>query len=424
MFRNKFLSNVSWIMIGRIFQLSLTFITTMLVTRYLGPDQYGKITVAYSYVSLFIPFCALGMNDIAIKSFVDNKDKNDETLGTMLCLRLASSILSMGIIYLLFKIGNDDSLLMTVGMLQALSLVFQVFESIAYWHQSRMLSKNVGVIYAVSYSLTAIFRIVGLLIKGDIRWFAFAVSLDYIVIAVLLIFAYFKNGHKLSFSFEIAKKLLSKSYHYIFASIMVVIYSKADTIILGNLVDEASVGYYAAATTLCNAWPFVLTAIIDSASPIIIDLFKKDKEAYKQRLRQLYAAIFYIGVIVALVFTFGSNLIIGIIYGESYYPAVMPLRIVCWSTIFAYLGVSRTIWMQCENKLQYEKTLSLFGAIIDIALNYVLISRFGINGAAIALLVTQIMTNLILPLMIKETRENGKLILDAIIFKGIFNREE
>ena len=70
--KNKFFSNVSWMMLGRIFQLGLTFATTMLVTRYLGPERYGKITYAYSYVSLFIPVCALGMNDIAIKSFLDN----------------------------------------------------------------------------------------------------------------------------------------------------------------------------------------------------------------------------------------------------------------------------------------------------------------------------------------------------------------
>ena len=40
---NKLVSNASWIMVGRVFQLVLTFVTTMLVTRYLGPDEYGKI---------------------------------------------------------------------------------------------------------------------------------------------------------------------------------------------------------------------------------------------------------------------------------------------------------------------------------------------------------------------------------------------
>lgn len=416
---NKFAKNASWIMIGRIFQLGLTFVTTMLVSRYLGPDQYGKITLAYSYVSLFIPICALGMNDIAIKSFIDNKDKEDETLGTMLCLRLVAAIFSVGLLYIILRIKSDNPVTIAVGILQSISLMFQIFESISYWYQANMMSKKVGIIYAVSYTLTAIFRIAGLIVKRDINWFAFAVSLDFIVIAVLLLYVYFKDGHRLSFSWKLGKQLLSKSYHYIFASIMVVIYSKADTIILGNMVDDASVGCYAAATTLCNAWPFVLTAIIDSASPIIIEYSKSDRNLYYSSLKKLYAAVFYIGVAAALAFNIGSSLIINLIYGAEYAPAIMPLRIVSWSTIFAYLGVSRTIWMQCENKLRYEKTLSLLGAIIDIVLNYVLIGRFGINGAAMALTITQIMTNLVFPLIIKPTRENGKLILEAIALKGV-----
>lgn len=417
--KNKFLSNVSWIMLGRVAQLVLTFVTTMLVTRYLGPEKYGIITYTYSYVALFLPICTLGLNDIAVKELLGNKEKNGEILGTIVGLRFVSSALSIGFIYLVVSLATNNQTFIYIALIQSLSLVFQIFDTIIYFYQSRLLAKNSGIILFISYVLTAIFRIVGLVTNKNIEWFAFAVSLDYLVISVLLLIKYFYDGNKLSFSIAVAKELLKKSSHYIVSGIMIVIYSKADSIILGKMIDETTVGYYSAATTLCNAWPFILTAIIDSATPIIIDTFKDNKQEYKKKIKQLYATVFYISLVVAIGISMLSKYIILIPYGQEYMPSIIPLRIVCWSTIFAYLGVARSAWMQCENKLKYEALLSFLGALFNVIINLIMIKNFGIIGASIALVITQFVTNVLFVYLIKGTRENAKLILDAIMLKDI-----
>lgn len=417
--KGRFVKNASWIFIGRAFQLLLTFITTMLVTRYLGPTKYGTITYTYSYVSLFLPICTLGMNDIVVKELLDKNNDSKTILGTIISLRFISSLLSIGFIYLIVAIFTNNPIFPYIALLQSLSLVFQIFDTIIYFYQSQLLAKKTGIVLAISYTLTSIFRILGLALQKDTHWFAFAVSLDYLVISLLLLFIYFKEGNRLCFSLSVGKILLSKSSHYIFSGIMVVVYSKADNIILGKMIDETNVGYYAAATTLCNAWPFLLTAIIDSANPIIVDAFNKDKNEYKRKIKQLYAAVFYIGLFVAIVITILAPIIINIIYGSKYTLSINPLRIVCWSTIFSYLGVARTSWMQCENKTRYEAALSFVGAIVNVVLNVILIRLYGIVGAAIALLLTQFLTNFVFVYLIKETRENARLIIDAILLKNV-----
>lgn len=417
--KNTFIKNTSWLMIGRIFQLVLTFVTTMLVTRYLGPEKYGTITYTYSYVALFLPLCTLGLNDIAVKELLDNKDNNGEILGTVFTLRFISSLCLIGLVYIVVKLFNDNPLFPYLALLQSLSLVFQIFDTLIYFYQSRLKAKKIGVVYIVAYSLASFFRIIGLIIKKGIGWFAFATSFEYLTLSLTLLIIYFIEGNKLTFKASTAKRLLNRSSSYIFAGIMVVIYSKADNIILGKMIDETSVGYYSAATTLCNAWPFLLTSIIEIANPIIIDLFNEDKEKYRKRIKQLYAAIFYIALVAGLGITVFSKLIIQIMYGSEYAPAVIPLRIVCWSTIFAYLGLSRSAWMQCENKLKYEATLSFMGAITNVILNLILIKLYGIVGAGVALLLTQFLTNVVYVYLIKDTRENAKLILDAIILNDI-----
>ena len=417
--KKKFAINASWLAIGRIFQIGITFITTMLIARYLGPDQYGIITYTYSYVVIFSSFATLGLNDIVVKELLDKDNNKEEVLGTMIVLKMISSILTIGLIYIVITIMNDSGIVRTITLLQSLSLLFQVCDSINYFYQSNLLSQKFAVVNIIAYTLTALFRIYGLFTGKDIKWFGFAVSLDFLVISILLICIYFKDGYRLSFSKPLVKKLLSKSYNYIFASVMIGIYSKADTIILEKLIDDTNVGYYAAATTICNAWPIILQAIIDSASPIIIELRSVDVEGYKKRLRQLFATIFYVSVFVGIVILLFSKYAIGLIYGPEYAPAAQALKIVCWSTIFSYFGVARGIWMQCENKIKYEKTLYFLGAVSNVILNLVLINLYGINGAALALSLTQFLTNFAYVYLLPQTRESAKLMLDGIILKGV-----
>lgn len=411
-------------MLGRVVQLGLTFISTMLVARYLGPSENGRMLYAYSYIQLFIPLCAAGMNDIVVKELVDNRDENDEILGSMIGIRLFFSIISMIASVSLVTFFNQDGDYTAVALLQCFALMFQSFESIMYFFQAHLLSRKSGITIALAFIITTIYRISGIMIGKDILWFAFAYSLDYIVMAVIYLYIYFRDGHRFRFSFAMARRLLSKSYYYIFAGILVVIYGKVtDTILLGRMVDDAAVGYYGAATTLCNAWPFILVAIIDSASPMIIDLYGSDKDAFYHKLKQLYAAIFYISMIVGILMCLLARLVIMILYGQEYLPAVLPLRIVVWNSAFSYFGVSRTIWMQCRNRTRYEIYISLFGAVINILLNYLLIGRYGIVGAAIANTLTQFLTNFVFIYLMKQTRENAKLILDAVMLKGVLHKE-
>lgn len=417
---NNFTKNVSWMVIGRLVQMGLTLVVTLIMARYLGPAEYGSIGYTYSYLSFLVPILALGTNEIIVKELLDRKDKTNEVVGTMILFRLFVSLLSIGIIYIVSinKIYSDKLVVLT--LLQSIGLIFQAFEIITYFYQSKLLASKTAIINILAYTATTIFRIIGILINRDVKWFAFAVSLDYIALAILLVITYYKDGYRFKFSFEIGKQIINKSWHYLFANILVAIYGQIDKLLLGRMINEEAVGYYSAATQLCNAWPFILTAIIDSAKPIIVELHKTDIDKYKKRIKQLYASIFYIGLAVALIFTLFSDLIIGLIYGTAYSASSMVLKITSWNTIFAYFGVSRNIWMQCEDKLKYEKVIALIGTVTSISLNLVLIKYYGINGSAIALTLTQIITNFVSICLIPQTRENGRLLVDAILLKDVF----
>ena len=72
-----------------------------------------------------------------------------------------------------------------------------------------------------------------------------------------------------------------------------------------------------------------------------------------------------------------------------------------------------------QNKQKYLKYIYIFAAFCNVLLNYLLIPILGSVGAAIASLITQILTTMIVPFFIKPLRKNSILMVEAIFFKGV-----
>ena len=212
---------------------------------------------------------------------------------------------------------------------------------------------------------------------------------------------------------------MGSGYHYILSGMMVAIYGQTDKFMIKQMMSEADVGYYATAVTVCSMWVFVLAAIKDAMYPTILRLHKTDTAEYEKKNRQLYCIMFYVSIFVSAIFTVFGELIVKILYGSEFLPAVVPLQIITWYTAFSYLGVASNAWIVCENKQKYLKYMYIGAAVINIALNLCLIPILGVSGAALASLITQIFTSLILPLFFKDLRKNTKLMVEGILLKNI-----
>ena len=421
LFGKKTIQNASWIIGGRIGHIILSFVIGLLTARYLGPSNYGLINYATAYATFFTAFCTLGINSLIIKDFIDYPEEEGEAIGTTLVLRLISSILSLcTIVGIVSIIDRNETVTIVIVGLYSVSLVFHIFDTFNYWFQSKLKSKYYAISTLVSYLVASAYRIVLLITGKSTEWFALANSVDYAVVAILLfIFYKLNNGPKLSFSFRKAKQLLSISCSYILSGLMVAIYGATDKLMLKQMLDEASVGYYALASSISVMWVFLLSAIIDSLKPDIMRYHNEDKKMYEEANRKLYAIIFYVSAFASLCIVIIAPLFINIVYGEEYLPAVTPLRIVVWYVSFSYLGVARDIWIICEKKQKYLKYIYIGSALMNIVLNYFMIPVFGASGAAIATVATQISTIFIFPLFIKDFVPNTRLMVEAVMLKGI-----
>lgn len=423
---NKIVKNASWLMLGKIIHMMLSFVIGLLTARYLGPSNYGIINYAAAYTNFFTAFCTLGINSVILKDFVDHPDEEGTAIGTTLVLRAASSFLSIGVITgIVCIVDRNETTTIVVVMLYSISVLFQIFDTFHQWFQSKLLSKYYAIATLISYSVASAYKVVLLATGKGVEWFALTNSVDYLIVALFLFLFYKKcGGPRLSFSWTKGKQLLSVSCSYILTGLMTTIYASTDKLMLKQMIDESTVGYYSLATTVSSMWVFVLSAVIESFSPSIMGYHKTDKVKYVTYNKRLYAIIFYGSVFASAVICLIAPLFIGLVYGEAYLPAVEPLRIVVWYTAFSYLGVARNSWIVCEKKQKYLKYLYFGSAVLNIVLNLALIPVIGVCGAAAASLITQISTIFVFPAMIKDLRPNVKLMLEAIKLKGLFKTDD
>lgn len=418
---NRFISNTIWDVGGKVFQMVLTLIVGMLTARYLGPSNYGVIGETASYVAFFSVVCQLGFTSTAVKEIMDNKEREGEILGTTIFFRICTSLISsVAITALIFVLKGGDRLIVTVAFLQSLSLMFQSFEMLHYWYQSRLETRISVKIQSAAYVIMAVYKIAILALGKNVQWFAFSTALEAAVVGLFLVVVYQKGeGQKLSVSISAGKEILKRSYHFILSGLMVTIYSEMDKIMLGQMLTETAVGYYTAATKVSSMWSFVVMALINSSRPVIIASKNKSEELYIKQNKRLYAGIIWIGIAAGLGITILAKLIIYILYGIEYMPSVSSLQISAWYTMFAMLGTARGIWIVCEDKAKYVKYYLGMGAVVNVVLNYLLIPVYGPGGAAAATLITQIFTAVLAPAVFKETRAYTKYVFEALVLKGI-----
>lgn len=410
---NKIAKNASWIIACKVVQGVFYFVIGMLTARYLGPSNYGLITYAASLTAFVIPIMQLGFSNILVRELVEHPDREGEYLGTTMLLSLLSSLLCIvGVTAFAYIANPDEPATVWVCFLYSLNLIFQALELMNYWYQAKYLSKYTSIVSLCAYVVVSAYKVFLLATGKSIYWFAVSNALDYCLIAVFILIIYRRlGGQRLAFSRDTGKRLFSKSKHYIVSSMMVTVFAQTDKIMLKLMLDETATGFYGAAVTCAGVTSFVFGALIDSFRPSIFEARQHDEAMFERRLTMLYSLVIYLSLAQSAVMTVFSGLIIRVVYGAAYYPAGAALRIVVWYTTFSYLGSVRNIWILANDQQRHLWKINLSGAAANVLLNALLIPVMGINGAALASLITQFFTNVVTGYIIRPIRGSNTIML-------------
>ena len=403
----RFAANTGWLVAQNVFQYVLSAVIGILAARYMGPANYGILSYGAAMMVLFSPFCTLSLNDVQIPCMIDEPQDTGKIIGTALVMRLVSTMLSIGVLLLVVAYTKPgDKLILLVTALQALQLIFQCCDAFRLWFQMKLLSKYAAIGSAIGNVVCSIWRIVLLIRGASVEWFALTSAIQMLANYLFILPMFAKLAHvRIGFSTEIMGRLWRRSYQLILAELTVVITNRIGAVLLSYLLGDAALGIYNAALNIAMMWIFVPQAFVDSANPVLLETNKNNPSQFWPRYQVLFLVIFLISVCAGAGLSVLAPWIVEFLYGADYAGSAPVLRVVAWVGVFTSIGTARNIWTLAKEKQKYVKYFCMVSAVASVALNFILIRLLGVMGAAIAIVLVNVVQSLLSPLLFAESRE-------------------
>lgn len=410
----------------RVLSMVVALFVGVYVARYLGPERFGLLSYAGSFVWLFTALATLGLDGIMVRELVKTPERRDELLGTAFWLKVGGAMFMwIGIAAAIPFTYNDaqtNILIIIIGF----AVIFQTFNVIDFNYQAEVRSKYVVYAHLVSLVISSIIKLVLVWISAPLIWFACVFLLDAVVHAAGLTAMYLKNTGKIwywSWRWETAKQLLKDSWPLILSGMMISIYMKIDQVMIKEMLGTEQVGYYAAAVRLSEAWYFVPMAITSSVFPAIINAKKQSEELYYKRLQSLYDLMVWLAVAIALPTTFLAPWVIKILYGEAFFPAAGVLSIHIWAGVFVFFATAWAKHMLIHNNQKIFLKFDLLSTCNNIVLNLILVPKIGILGAALATAISIPLTYIIFLLFLENQRQTIVSFLMALFLADLIKKK-
>lgn len=416
----KYLANTSWLILEKMFRLVLGLFVGVWTARYLGPDSFGIVNFAQSFVGMFAIVGTLGLDTVVVRDLVRSPRERDLILGTSFLLKIGGSAIIEILLFAAVLTSNYDFETKTIILIISASTLLQGVNVIDLYCQATVKSKTIVVANLLSLILSSAVKIALILLKASVIFFGISLFLDSVLVFFAFLMAY--RSSRLSimtwrYSRKLAKEMLSKGVILVISSALSAVYMKADQVMLKEIVGNHAVGLYAVAVKLSELWFLIPTVLITSLFPAIISAKSQNKEIYETRLRWLYTLVIWIAVLIAVIISFSSFWLIEFLYGKAYLESVPVLLIRIWGSIFAFIGITNQGYLINENLQRPVLIMTALGMFSNLLLNFILIPRYGVVGAAVAMVVSLAVADYFALLLFKRTRPLFRIISRSFLFR-------
>ena len=220
--------------------------------------------------------------------------------------------------------------------------------------------------------------------SSDLLQYIFIANLAASIFTLLLLLPYYFKT-KLYFSMTIFKQLFAYGWPIMVAGLAYVINENFDKWLLPEMLGKDINGAYSGCYKIAVFMTIFIQAFRLGAEPFFFN-HAKEKNA-----KETYATIMKYFVI------FGSLMLVFIVAyldffkqllvrDESYWIAIEIVPVVLLANLCLGIYFNLAIWYKLTDKTRYGMYLSIIGAIITIAFNYIMIPKIGFMASAWATL--------------------------------------
>lgn len=370
-------------------------ITYPYISRVLGPDNIGKVSLATSVVYYFGMFAQLGIPTYGINACARVRDNRRELTKTVQEIMIINLIMT-AVVYAVFavslfavpRLAAEKPLYIITGVTILFSTIgvewlYKAVEQYSYITTVSILFKFI--------SVAAMFAFVhnegDYVIYGGITIIAASGSGLLNFIRLRRFISLKPVGH-----YDLRQHL--RAIWVFFAmSVATTIYTNLDVVMLGFIKTDADVGYYNTAVKVKN----VLCALVTSLGTVLLPrmscLAKEEKwNEFYGLAKKSINFVLLLSLPLALFFAVFANESIRLLSGDAFLPAVLPMQVISFTVVF--IGLTNIMGIQVLVPLGREKQVlgsEVAGALVNLFFNATLIPLCAATGAAIGTLLAEAM---------------------------------
>lgn len=378
----------------KISSMLFPLITYPYVSRILMPDGIGKISFASSVIAYFSMFAVLGVPTYGVKAVArvrDDKVALSKVVHELIFIMLVMS----SIVYVVLGISLNTIDKLESNKIIILITSFQIILNVigVDWLYSGLEQ------YTYITVRSVIFKFLGMVLmflfvkkKEDVAVYAaitvFATYGSYLLNFIRLRkFVFFKRLHNYNFKRHIRPMLT-----FFAISIAVSIYTNLDTAMLGFMRTDYDVGIYNTAVKIKT----ILVTLVASLGTVLLPrlsyyLAHNNIDRFNETIRKSIGMVFFITIPIVTFFELFASESILFLAGNGYMDAIIPMRLLLFNVILSALAnITGMQILIPSNRERIYLFGVIAGALLDFALNIVLIPYIGVMGAAIATVIAEL----------------------------------
>lgn len=389
----KIFSNSLWMMSEKLVSIFGLIFVTSFVAKYIGPENFGKLTFASSIFAIIQTIAMFGSENIIFQKTAKDRRLGEYIIDSTKIIRDFMYV-SLSLLTLVYIYFFADQLTFIFSIATSVAIYFAVHDVYIIYFNAILQSKINA--YCNIFAL-----MISLLVRYCIAKFQLAVELLSVPIILITIIPFFIrkylfNKVKLEKGYvtkervnRYRKFMLGIGRKLIFYSLSVAVFTKTSQLFLG-LKSQYDLGIYTVAMTLGNSFYFVLVAIISSYFTQIY--IEKDFEQSQKMVAKLSVMIVAICLAVMAFFAVTGHYIVQWLYGAEYASVNDILLFTVVVTLFSGLSTVAEKYLLKFNAYDYLKKKTLYLVAFNLVVTALFVHLWGLKGAITAILITEIMS--------------------------------
>jgi PST family polysaccharide transporter len=384
--KSSVLTGASWYLLEKLTRLVGAFLIGAWVARYLGPGNYGALAYALALVALLGFLGSWGIESLVVRDLAHDCIDPRRIISTYFFIRLGGALMvpALAVGYLALT-HNDDRLLMFLMILCSGTVILGAFDIADCWLQAKHQAKASSLIRLVGFLAGAGIKCLFIVLGASVVWFAVAILLETTVIAIL----YFQllRHHGLvpsiaQLSFVDFRRIIADGKVMALSALTVVVYSKIDVLVIGALFTREALGSYSIAASMCAAWNMVGMSLVQACAPYISLSMAESREHYINSLRNMFLIGLGISIAGCIFLSLFAGYIFDLLLGMDYVSAVPVFRVLVWSSVFVFLGVSTSQIIVNEKIYWVSLFRTSIGAFVGLVAIAPVAMTWGVVGVA------------------------------------------